>query len=145
MTSNLSPSKGPPSNHHNHHHLHSQQQMSTSPPQQHAHPPSNTPASSPPSKRDLKSWWKRFQNQSKDKESHGKPAPPLLQTNKSFRPLSRQLDLFLLLALFSNSAMRLHSPWSSLLFLCNKEFRTSISPPLLSQTLFKPPISWPKL
>src|SRR5687767_4325453 len=77
MSSTVSPSKGPPNQQHQ---LPPPQQMSTSPPQQHAQLPSIPPqAASPPSKRDLKSWWKRFQSQSKSHESHGKPAPPLGQ------------------------------------------------------------------
>ncbi|KAK9779044.1 putative Rho-GAP domain-containing protein [Seiridium cardinale] len=43
----------------------------TSPPQQHAQPSPSAPQS-PPSKRDLKSWWKRFQVQSKHQESQAR-------------------------------------------------------------------------
>ncbi|RYP91034.1 hypothetical protein DL770_002864 [Monosporascus sp. CRB-9-2] len=72
MSSTVSPSKGPPNQQHQ---LPPPQQMSTSPPQQHAQLPSIPPqAASPPSKRDLKSWWKRFQSQAKSQESH-EPKP----------------------------------------------------------------------
>ncbi|CAJ2506223.1 Uu.00g003530.m01.CDS01 [Anthostomella pinea] len=60
MTSAVTPSK--PAPHH--------QQMS--PPQQQSHP--STPTS-PPSKRDLKSWWKRFQVQSRHHETTPDPRP----------------------------------------------------------------------
>ncbi|KAK7743759.1 GTPase activating protein (GAP) for Rho1p [Diatrype stigma] len=70
--------------------------MSTSPPQQPAHPPSNPPASSPPSKRDLKSWWKRFQNQSKDsKDSHATGIEGIFRLNgseKRIKELKIQFD-----------------------------------------------------
>ncbi|ORY69995.1 uncharacterized protein BCR38DRAFT_332195 [Pseudomassariella vexata] len=62
MTSAATPSKPP------------QQppQQQTSPPQQHVQAPTNP--TSPPSKRDLKSWWKRFQTQSKHHDTRGKAA-----------------------------------------------------------------------
>ncbi|KAI1376796.1 RhoGAP-domain-containing protein [Hypoxylon crocopeplum] len=59
MTSAITPSKP----------QHHDRQMS--PPQQ-PHPPSANPAS-PPSKRDLKSWWKSFQTRSKHQESQETP------------------------------------------------------------------------
>ncbi|RYP50504.1 hypothetical protein DL768_004009 [Monosporascus sp. mg162] len=68
MNSTVSPSKGPPNQQPQ---LPPPQQTGASPPQQHAQLPSIPPqAASPPSKRDLKSWWKRFQSQSKSQESH---------------------------------------------------------------------------
>ncbi|KAI0010309.1 RhoGAP-domain-containing protein [Xylariaceae sp. FL0662B] len=48
-----------------------QQQQPMSPPPQQSQPTPNT-TTSPPSKRDLKSWWKRFQNQSKHQGTQGK-------------------------------------------------------------------------
>ncbi|KAI2615451.1 RhoGAP-domain-containing protein [Hypoxylon sp. NC1633] len=59
MTSATTPSKP----------RHQTQQMS--PPQQ-PHPPTANPAS-PPSKRDLKSWWKSFQTRAKHQDTHDTP------------------------------------------------------------------------
>ncbi|KAH8673987.1 hypothetical protein BX600DRAFT_221992 [Xylariales sp. PMI_506] len=61
MTSATTPSK--PSHHHHH---------PSSPPQNLPAPSMSSNPASPPSKRDLKSWWKRFQVQSKHQETQGK-------------------------------------------------------------------------
>ncbi|KAI1085809.1 RhoGAP-domain-containing protein [Whalleya microplaca] len=58
--------------HHQHQQQQQQQQPPMSPPQQLPQPVPN--ATSPPSKRDLKSWWKRFQNQSKHQDTQ-EPRP----------------------------------------------------------------------
>lgn len=79
-----------------------QQQHQSHQPQQRANPaiPPSSPggsqlqsALSPPSKRDLKSWWKGFKLPSKQQESHG-TAAPLLRTllhNLYLGPLRRDL------------------------------------------------------
>jgi hypothetical protein len=58
-----------------------QQPAPTEPPQHLAAQPSSAVPQSPPTKRDLKSWWKRFQVQSKHQETQGKIHLPFLVSN----------------------------------------------------------------
>lgn len=74
MTSTTTPSRPLPQNHN----------ASPPPPQQSASPAAN--AASPPSRRDLKSWWKRFQLQSRHQENQGKEHLRSLAAHRPLRP-----------------------------------------------------------